>query len=180
MNIVVPYTRIAPETLKALRKTGLPFQMVRVGDDDRYWNLLSRLWGEGEDFAIVEHDIVVGPRTLKSFDGCPEEWCVAPYPFLHRLCSGLGCTRFRGELLRRYPDVLDEVAEVDHPLFPGTKNWRTLDACIRDRLWERGVVRCRHRPVGHVGLHGCDCPPHLHEPEGRIDHSWRPIERSTP
>jgi hypothetical protein len=172
MKIVVPYTNLRPETQLALEATGRRFVRAKVGDDDRYWQLLRSLWAAGKDFAVVEHDIIVSPDTFDIFDGCPSEWCVAPYPFRHRLCSGLGCTRFRGSLLLRFPEVMLEVEKRSHPAYLGQRNWRSLDACIRDLLWERDVVRCRHDPVGHVGEHGCECGNHPLEPEGIIDDSW--------
>ena len=171
-HIVAPYTQLSTETVAALRATGRPFHRAKVGDDDRYWQLLSDLWADGEDFAVVEHDIIVNPDTFDLFDDCPSEWCVAPYPFDHRLCSGLGCTRFRGSLLLRFPEILEEVANRTHPCYPGRYNWRALDACTRDLLWARGVVRCRHAPVGHGGVHGCDCRGHPYEPDGVCDESW--------
>jgi hypothetical protein len=174
--VVMPYTRISVETVDALKATARPFHRHKVGDDDRYWRLLSGLWAKGGDFAIVEHDIIVNPDTFDTFDDCSSEWCVAPYPFDHRLCSGLGCVRFRGPLLLKFPEILKEVSKRTHPFYPGRRNWRTLDACIRDLLRERGVVRCQHAPVGHGGEHGCDCVGHPYEVDGVVDNSWLFVE----
>jgi hypothetical protein len=175
-KVVVPYTEKHPEVLAAL--AGSDLQAFKVGDDDRYWKLLKKLWTKGEDFIIVEHDIVIRPDTISGFDECPEPWCVAPYPFAHRLCAGLGCVRFRKELLRDFPEIMDEVDKREHPRFPGKRNWRTLDSCIRELLWARGIERCWHDPVGHLGKHGCECGDHKLEPEGVSDSQWQHLERS--
>ena len=164
MKIVVPYTDLHSVTEKALRMTGRKFRKVDVSkDDEAYWRLLSKLWAEGEDFCIVEQDIVVNPGVFDEFEDCPNEWAANSYPFCHKIAEGLGCTRFSGSLTRRFPEILDEVAKLPVPGFPGYKYWITLDSSIRDLLFERRVPRCVHSEVGHVGLHGCDC----HGPDWR-------------
>jgi len=172
MRIVVPFTKLHVETMHALESAGADYELALVGEDDSYWRLLYDLWRTGEDFVVVEHDIVVRPSVFDEFEECENEWCVAPYPFVYRLCAGLGCTRFRASLLQRFPEIMDEVDRMEHPEFPGRRNWRTLDAAIRDLLWERDVDRCRHAPVHHLGERGADHLNLPREPDRMSDSAW--------
>jgi hypothetical protein len=80
MRVVVLYTKISAKTVVALNRSGYEFERVKVSDsNEAYWEVLADLWGYGEDFCIVEHDIVVGPDTLREIYACPEPWCVCSY-----------------------------------------------------------------------------------------------------
>ena len=91
MRLIVPFTRIAPETVKALNATGYKWEAVDVlGSDSADRELINWLWSEGEDFCLNEHDIVPNQDTFSSIDACSEPWCVAPFPYLHGTHAGLG------------------------------------------------------------------------------------------
>lgn len=161
MRVVLPYTDLRPEVLWAVQEADHEYETFDVSHSDTdYWSLLSLLWRCGEDFCIVEHDIVVGPGTLDSFEACPQEWCTSPYKYLRGTYWGLGCTRFRAPLMAAYPELLDEVGEVDAPGH-GPKHWCTLDACITRALMRRRREwpHQDHGEVAHLSdgspTHGC-------------------------
>lgn len=158
MRVVAPYTKKRPEVLRALAGSGRELRNVAKADMAYYW-LIAGLWGDGDTFAVVEHDIVVEPGTLAAFEACPSEWCASPYPYrLTGMYAGLGCCRFRGSLIARHPDALEVVARMSdakHP--PG--HWCRLDGWLRSVLEQRGEQMCLHEPVAHLGsnwpTHGC-------------------------
>ena len=126
--------------------------------DEAYFDLLAELWEAAEDFCIVEHDIQVSGDTIDEFERCPQLWCCAPYPYQgDQLYQGLGCMRFRRELMLAEPDLLRVVGErswADHPL----KHWCIMDAGIQRSLWPLGHQPHPHSPVGHehtTPSHGC-------------------------
>jgi hypothetical protein len=117
-RVICPHTdRLFPQVKMALTDNcGGTFEMVDVsGSDTAYYELLCQLWADGKSFCLVEHDIVVTLGTIESMDGCGHEWCVSKYPYLRGTYWGLGCTRFRAPLLKRFPDLMDEVGEYDAP-----------------------------------------------------------------
>lgn len=159
MHLVVPYTSLRPETAAALDATGRPWHPADVsGDDTAYFRLLSGLWAAGETFGIVEHDVTVSAEALDSLDGCPADWCSAPYPYVNGLYPGLGCARFRAPLLARCPGVMAEVGVMSGEGHP-PRHWCRLDAYLNSALTRRGERQCRDHPaVGHPAgraSHGC-------------------------
>ena len=159
MLVVCPYTEIRDETRAALDQSGYEWEPRFVGGSDTdYFDLLSELWRAGADFVIVEHDVVIAPSTLDIFDACPSEWCGSGYPYMRMAAYvGLGCVRFRGELTRALPDLMDRVATLDYANH-GHRHYCTLDAQIQNTLHSAGRFVCEHPPVEHLGLwpsHGC-------------------------
>lgn len=161
MRIIVPYTALSWLTVEALEAAHPDtWEACYVGsDDEAYFRLLSKLWHEQEDFAIVEQDIVVNPETLTSFGKCSAQICVAPYPYLRSdTYAGLGCIRFRGGAMKAFPDLMECVARRCNPLH-AQRHWCTLDAWIQRELHAHRLGRwCRHAPVGHLHrnpTHGC-------------------------
>ncbi len=138
--------------------------MVDVSaSDSAYWRLLDELWRCGEDFCIVEHDVVVNASTFDELDSCEEAWCSFPHLYV---CGGpagyqgMGCVRFRASVLLKVPDAMERVAEksdIDH----APKHWCTIDKWLQHEvLPPAGIVRHRHETVlGHLGgpnvSHGC-------------------------
>ena len=159
MRVVLAYTMLVPEVTRALDASEVDWEGVDVSDsDEAYWELLDDLWSYQADFAIVEHDVVVQSGTLKSFEECPEPWCAAPYPYFVGMYAGLGCVRFRSEVMKAVPGLLGEVAikaDTKHP----SKHWCALDSRIQNVLQRHRFGICRHDPVLHLGsrepAHGC-------------------------
>jgi len=159
MRVICPYTRISPATREALDSSGYAWEPHDVsGSDDAYWGVLAGLWAAGEDFAVVEHDIIPAPGALASFEACAHGWCSCPYPYLAGTYAGLGCTRFRAGLIARQPDLMDVVATMSNDSHP-PKSWCTLDAWIQVVLRQRGENMCTAHPeAGHPSRspsHGC-------------------------
>jgi hypothetical protein len=157
MRLVIPYTQLEDGVLDALGDHIADLRDVS-GSITAYWELLAELWADGQDWAIVEQDIIINPDTLTSFEECPEEWCVSPYPYLSGPAHpGLGCARFRQSLMARLPDVMDTVATYNYAGH-GPKHWCTLDDALRRTLQNLGVTVHLHDRVAHLHTqptHGC-------------------------
>lgn len=155
----MPFTALDPATEAALQN--VPAEFINVGrSNESYWELLDELWATKREFVIVEQDIVVRPSTIGGFRVCDRLWCCAKYPYLDGMFMGLGCCRFKTELMVDWPDVLDEVAEY-HDSNHSRKHWCVVDHALSMALAARGVHPCdRHGDVGHrkgPPSHGC-CP----------------------
>lgn len=119
-------------------------QMIELED---YANLLARLWATGEDFAIIEHDIVTTAVVFEGFALCDEPYCGHRYNIGRKLGGTLGCVRWQGDFTSAYPGVAVEVA--------GTP-WDKLD----------GVVAAAMSARGYDDYHVHEPPlVHLHEYE---------------
>src|ERR1017187_9292652 len=78
-----------------------------------YYESLKRIWGLGEGFALLEHDVVCRPDIVQAFETCEHPWCTFVYDNL--CCPGckeaynnqLGCTRFSREIVRAVPRAFD-------------------------------------------------------------------------
>ena len=163
MRVVVPFTRpgLRRGVTRAIRDAGYKPDLRRLDDDDveAYWRLLSDLWEAGDDFVLVEQDIIVREDTLESFDDCPHPWCAAGYRYLGSASyMGIGCVRFRAALLRRHPEMMDRVANRSYPNH-GPKHWCTLDAAMQTELQGAREHVHGHGTVGHLSTdgpsHGC-------------------------
>jgi hypothetical protein len=162
-RVVVPFTRpgLQRGVTRAIRDAGYKPTLRRLDSDDveAYWRLLSDLWVAGDDFVLVEQDIVVREDTLQSFYKCPHSWCAAGYRYLGSPSyMGIGCIRFRADLLRRCPDVMERVANYNYPNH-GPKHFCTLDAAMQSELHGRREHVCGHGTVEHLSdgspSHGC-------------------------
>lgn len=158
--IVVPYisgmlhARVAPAIVRA---GGFP-SMVKLpaGDPYAYAALVNRLWAEGDDLIIIEHDIEISPSVLIEFGRCPQVWCAHRYPLSANPATpadapttfGFGCVRFRGELMRAWPEaVLEAIALELHPIHP-PGSWPIFDSQLSTWLSRppRSVTPHRHTP----------------------------------
>ena len=160
MNVVVPFVEIRPETEKALNASGWPWKGYYVGDaDDSYYWLLDELWEIGETFVVIEHDIVVGPKTLDELEACRGEWCSFGFPYMGSPSHhGLGCVKFSKRLIARNPKALHRAGNRQDHGHP-QRHWCRLDAWLQMEM--RPEPRCFHEPpVGHAkedshASHGC-------------------------
>ncbi len=158
MNIVVPFTKLEPATEALARRHGAGFVDVSQ-DDEAYYRLLTRLWGMGESFLIVEHDIVPAEQVIAEMRDCSEPWCAAPFPQLLALKTadgqpvrrlqlaltwGLGLMRFNAALLRSHPDALERAGSL-------SRHWHDLDKTLLHVVLKGE----RHVPGPH--LHYGEC-----------------------
>ena len=159
MRVVHPTTRISPDAIQSLVRTGHAVEFVDVSGSDRaYFDLLAQLWAAGETFAIIEHDIVVTPSTLNELDACPHDWCAFPFRYLGRLQYGLGCVKFSAALMARIPDAIIRIGVMSDARHD-RRHWCRLDAWLTTVLESVGEVRHEHLPeVWHLDdgcSHGC-------------------------
>lgn len=161
MNIMLGYVdgRLHPETVHSLDyySLGTAEYVDASGDPFAYWRAMSRFWVSGDDLMTVEHDNVIHGQVIPQFLECPEPWCSFGYPTkpgepYNLLVVGLGCTRFRKELLAACPPhLVDEVqgACKDCRGVPGC--WRHCDVRIRTVLYAAGYKpHVHYPPVGHL------------------------------
>jgi hypothetical protein len=148
VKVVCPYTpeKLRPETVEALRQWAPHAIMVNVaGSNFAYTTEFEKLWTAGEDFVIVEHDIVLHEHVIHDFMDCREPWCANPYRVGYDNLTSLGCVRFRAELLAGEPDA-PYVHGVMGPGLEPARDWRRLDTRIMGVLHERGYWPCEHQP----------------------------------
>lgn len=108
-----------------------------VGDSPfAYFDILRDLWHKGEDFILIEHDIIPWPGALVTFDACEDMWCAFGYlyPPDGYIVTAHGCVRFRAEMMQRIPDLFEIVEANDGRFFKvkdtDTRHWKDLDGCI--------------------------------------------------
>jgi hypothetical protein len=164
-RVVCPYAAneerehpgLYPETSLALaRLSPVVVEYVDVSRHERaYFELLDRLWSDclygREDLCLIEHDIVVHEDVFPEFEECSEPWCAFPYAMTNVVQPGLGCTRFRHELIAAIPDAWGRVArhgnDRDVPDGMPSKHWLRCDVRLDAELM----------PLGYF--------PHVHDPQ---------------
>jgi hypothetical protein len=140
-RIILPYTEICPETLASLEG---PVEQVDVSaDNEAYYRLLADLWHSGDDFVIVEHDMVVPPGALGRLQTCPQEWCGVPYWLYGGWGVWHGVTRYRGSLTQRHPLLPESIQNRD---------WKALDSAVINHLRLLGYPEAHWHwpPAGHL------------------------------
>lgn len=164
VRVLVPYVDggLKPETLAAVRNSGLPFEAIVLEDDSAYHELIARAWAEAKTFIVVEQDIVPHPGALAELLLCPEPWCAFGYeypPF--GLYAGMGCAKFATELLVVLPTAMEETAgwsDATHP----AKHWCRVDGWLKQWLIEHGARQHVHGQVTHLHkgrpAHDCTTP----------------------
>jgi hypothetical protein len=145
--VYVPYVLgwLQAETRKSVPATA---RFVDVSSDDQaYWRLLRDLWHAGDDFIVVEQDIVVWPGLLNEMSECTQDWCSSPYRMSDIETTALGCVKFGSPLLTRTAGLLDGILE-QH------RSWQGLDGMLTGELHRRGYQEHVHLPAVR----------HLHKP----------------
>ena len=142
LRIIYAYARVFQEAVTSL--DGYDVEAYDLSDgDEAYWNLLRQLWLSGDDFLIVEQDIVVPSGAIERLAACPREWCAVPY----RLGSVWGCwhglTRYRGTLTRSLPGLPDEIRN---------RHWSSLDSAWINHLRKAGYPEAHWHWPGAVHL----------------------------
>ena len=155
LRVIYPYVREFPEALAALGQRRV--EKVDVGSGDQaYWRLMRDLWRSGDDFLIVEQDMVVPSGAVAAFETCPREWCGQPY-FMYRTWGCWhGVVRYRGSLTRSLPDLPDQIAQ---------RHWQSLDSAWINHLRLAGRNEAhwhwppaRHLSPRHAAPSGVTCP----------------------
>lgn len=131
MRVVCPYVRTAtydrpginPLTEDALDVYAPHTEFVEMHGDHDYYNLLVRLWDDGESFLIVEHDIEIHERVIPDLATCRWGWCSFGYEGGggNIWQTSLGCTRFTEKLIEETPTLMRDL---------GPRHWKELDGPI--------------------------------------------------
>lgn len=138
----LPYATVHPQVVEAAPRSTV---WVDVSPSpNAYYGALHEMWGRGESFAVLEHDVICRPDVVEAFEECPEPWCLYPYDFCHWDCregwrNMLGCTRFRAELLAAVPDAVSSIPE---------DNWDWHNVCdgLGNNLRAAGFSHHWHEP----------------------------------
>ena len=122
VRVIVPYVKTSHKlqtVVDCLRIQFVQPELVKVGDDESYWSLLRDEWAKGEEFFIVEQDVIVWTGAISMLQACAQSWCTLP-----TLCHGrmitttFGCVKFGKQLVERNPGIWDDIS----------RNWFHLDA----------------------------------------------------
>lgn len=141
MRVVYPYVREFPDALAALPPA---VERVPLGPDtDAYWRLMRDLWRSGDDFLVVEQDIVLPAGAVDVFETCKRDWCAQPYYMWDTWGAWHGAVRYRGSLTASLPRLPDEVVKRD---------WQSLDSAWLNhlRLAGRNEAHWHWPPARHL------------------------------
>ena len=149
MKIIVPFTYVIREQVRALMIDHVEPLYVYMEEESSYWRLLKRLWEERETFVLVEHDIIPWPGAIAALWACDSPWCTYEYPLEnYSILAGFGCTLVRDVLMEAVPNVWDEAPET---------HWWGLDSWLS------------HKSLSLLGRD----KPHLHAPPVTHLNPWR-------
>ena len=73
-TVFVPYTRINPPTIDALRRWR-PVMWWVGGDPNEYLRYFRTRWLDTRTFINVEHDVIPTDAQIQGLYDCPQEWC---------------------------------------------------------------------------------------------------------
>jgi hypothetical protein len=131
-----------------LSAEGVAYETLRADGDLGYSLFLTEVWGRGEGFVIVEHDVAPWCGAVAQLEACSRDWCLFHYPDGGVLSRGLGCTRFSERLVREYPDLPDAWRGVE---------WQMIDGAVGSAV--AGVLRAENPAQHPVCYH---TPPVAH------------------
>lgn len=134
------------------------FHVINPENPQHYGQILARYWEAGEDFAVVEPDIVIRPDVVDAFLNCECIYGCFPYAWLTDVGPALGCTWFRSPLLHEYPRLMREVAKTG-------VGWRQLDVVLM-----RHQLARKHLEQPHVHLPAVE---HLNPRKQLLDEASR-------
>jgi hypothetical protein len=148
VKVVTVYTpgSLHNETLNALERYvlgwGVNLELTEISADDpfAYARVLAGYWQAGEDFMVVEPDIVVRPDIIQAFRTCPCLYGCFPYAWLTDVGPALGCTWFRAEFTAKYPNAMREVQAEN-------VSWNQVDVVLM-----RHILARKHKEQPHVHL----------------------------
>lgn len=121
-----------------------------VSAPGQYAYVLGALWKAGDEFCIVEHDVVPWPGALDALKSCPHLWCAYWFPFAaNAIRPALGCLRVSEDLIELYPDLWRKWAGAE---------WNDLDGAFYTAIQPLADRPHRHHPdVAHCKERG-DAP----------------------
>lgn len=130
---------------RALHTEGVICTVVAMYDELDYARALAEIWEMGEEFCLLEHDVVPWAGAMANIKGCDQPWCVYDYPFHpDRIGHALGCLRVSEILVRGFPDLPKRW--IDTP-------WRDLESAVYRSLITVSGERKPHLhgpPLSHL------------------------------
>jgi hypothetical protein len=153
VRVILPYTKLRKPVIRALDATGYEYERHDVSGSDRdYFDLLVRLWDQGETFCIVEHDIVIHPTALSELHVCSGDWCGFPHTYAGQTGYWLGCVKFTDRLIQRHRDLIARLGVIHGMNYP-RRHWYRLDPFLQQVLLPNdGEQKCEHPTVvRHLG-----------------------------
>lgn len=156
MRTAVFYTDLHPLAAKAAAAYAPQAELIETPLADRYayWRELSARWGTGGGLLVIEQDIEIGPGTVTSLDGCPQDWCCYAYDIFSASVSlhlGLGCTRFsaHAQQVAGIPAITAEFGDCADCQGTCRGCWNHLDLTIARTLIKAGMRPHVHGEVPH-------------------------------
>ena len=115
---------------------------VLMDDDEAYWRLLRSAWNQGQEFFVLEHDVIPPAGAFESMKNCPELWCGVPYMVAGEVQPSLGCTRFSERMVKdEHPHLLNAIGNQE-------RHWSVQDAYIKTVLKAEGIFQHVHNELG--------------------------------
>ena len=161
MRVVVAYTELRPRVAAELEAQAPECEFVDVsGSPTAYWALLGQLWERQETFALIEHDVLIGPGTIERFASCPEPWCSS--------APCLQSCRFRREIMCRHPTLVSDTGDWN-------RHWAAMPLEMPLGCGEH--VHVHHdTPIEHLGARKTD-EEGARRGDSLADYRWS-VERS--
>jgi hypothetical protein len=136
---------ITPETEKAIEEHWTSWgndwnvYYINKGYPQHYGEILAHYWEKGEDFCVVEPDIVIREDVADALHGCSCTYGCFPYAWGTHIGPALGCTWFRSQFLAEHPNAMKDSMHV---------GWRQLDVVLMRHVLARNGIQ-----------------PHIHNPQ---------------
>lgn len=128
VNVHIPYlkpNRTLQTVVDCLRAQAVQPELHRVDEGAAYWRLMRELWQEGQEFFIVEHDVLVWFGGIRELSECEHKWCTLPTVCRGKLFStSFGCVRFSEQVIAENPGFWEDI--------PTT--WWHLDGAFADKM----------------------------------------------
>ena len=157
MKVVLAYVKLHPGTFTLAQgeMTEKGDQLVledTSSDQTSYFEAVAKHWALGRTFVLLEQDKLPLPPALRDLHDCPQPWCTYPVPMAHngQPCDfvSLSCTKFSADLMARFPDLMEHVAQRDMGF--GPKHWNRLDMAMALEIGRR-IGDCHWHAAGRVG-----------------------------
>ena len=178
--LLLPYVGEYPEEVAAALAEAGTYEWALLATQlgpgpQAYADELNRVWTlcgmANVGLMVVEHDVVIRPTVFDIFQDCPHNYCVFPYWIGASYGYGLGCTRFRRQLIRAHPDLIRAAMRRTNDGLPEEGHWKRMDTRLRDEAVERGILTPNENNVAM---------PCLHEPPVRHMHKYAMPEPGSP
>lgn len=128
---------------QALAAEGISHDVLICTGTTGYAMNLSTLWGMGEGFVLVEHDVVPWPGAVQELTDCESDWCRFRYPKGGRLIRSLGCCKFSERLTKEHPGLPER--------WQGEPWWTVENSMLLAVSQALSGESCTHSPpVAHV------------------------------